>query len=95
MPTARGALTANFVNGSLFVIEGANNNPHSLETNEVYYPSNNTWKERAPMPTARGHLASAIVDGKLYALGGRLTDPPTNLMSRRFIIQQRMIEILP
>jgi hypothetical protein len=57
----------------------ANNNAQPLTTNEVYYPSNNTWKERAPMPTASEHLGSAIVDGKLYAIGGSLTHPSTNL----------------
>jgi N-acetylneuraminic acid mutarotase/plastocyanin len=79
MPTARGALTANFVNGSLFVIGGVDNSAHPESTNEVYYPSNNTWKERAPMPTAREHLASAVVDEKLYAIGGRVIDTSTNL----------------
>ena len=61
------------------MIGGVDNSAHPVSTNEVYYPSNNTWKERAPMPTAREHLASAVVDEKLYAIGGRVIDTSTNL----------------
>jgi N-acetylneuraminic acid mutarotase len=78
MPTARGALTANFIEGILYVVGGAKSNPdntqQALATNEAYYPANNTWRVEAPMPTARQHLASSVVDGKLYVIGGRLTD---------------------
>ena len=73
LPTARGALTANFINGTLYAIggidlSGASNN------NQAYDPKTNTWTEKAPMPTAREHLTSAVVNDKLYAIGGRQAD---------------------
>ena len=69
MPTPRGALTAEFVNGILYAVGGSNDIP--LTTNEAYDPVTNTWTSKAPMPTARHHLASGMVDGKLYVIGGR------------------------
>ncbi len=72
MPTARAALTANFINGTLYAIGGVSSSG-TLKTNEAYNPQTDTWVEKKPMPTARHHLASAIVDGKLYAIGGRIT----------------------
>jgi N-acetylneuraminic acid mutarotase len=75
MPTVRGALTAAFINGTLYAIGGNSTNP--LNTNEAYDPQNNTWIEKAPMPTARHHHASAIADGKLYVFGGRQLDNST------------------
>ena len=75
MPTVRGALTAAFINGTLYAIGGNSTSP--LNTNEAYDPQNNTWTEKAPMPTARHHHASAIADGKLYIFGGRQLDNST------------------
>jgi N-acetylneuraminic acid mutarotase len=75
MPTARGALTAEFINGTLYAIGGNSTLP--LNSNEAYSPQNNTWLQKAPMPTARHHHASAVVDGKLYLFGGRQLDNST------------------
>ena len=79
MPTARGALTANFIDGILYAIGGqsflsssSSSPPGILATNEAYDPSSNTWITKAPMLTARHHAASAVVDGKLYVIGGRV-----------------------
>ena len=60
MPNARGALTANFINGVLYAVGGVDELGKS-NTNMAYNPTTNTWTERAPMPTAREHLASAVV----------------------------------
>jgi N-acetylneuraminic acid mutarotase len=79
MPTARAALTVNFVNGTLYAIGGTNLESKSLSTNEAYDPTENVWKEMAPMPTPRQHLASAVLDGILYAFGGRDSGPSTNV----------------
>jgi N-acetylneuraminic acid mutarotase len=73
MPTARGALTANFINETLYAIGGIDSSG-TTTTNQAYDPKTNTWTEKAPMPTAREHLTSAVVDGNLYAIGGRQTD---------------------
>jgi N-acetylneuraminic acid mutarotase len=75
MPTARGALTAEFINGTLYAIGGNSTLP--LNTNEAYSPQNNTWIQKAPMPTARHHHTSTVVDGKLYLFGGRQLDNST------------------
>jgi N-acetylneuraminic acid mutarotase len=80
MPTARGALTAAFINGTLYAIGGNSTVP--LNTSEAYNPQNNTWIQKAPMPTARHHHASAVVDGKLYVFGGRQLDN----LTKSFII---------
>jgi N-acetylneuraminic acid mutarotase len=72
MPTARGASTAEFINGTLYVIGGVDSSHNVVSTNQAYDPETDTWTERQPMPTARHHLASAVVDGKLYAIGGRI-----------------------
>ncbi len=78
MPTARGALTANFVGGILYAVGGqsflsSSSSPSGiLTTNEAYDPPSNTWKTKAPMLSARHHAASSVVSGKLYVIGGRV-----------------------
>ena len=81
MPTARGALTANFVDGILFAVGGQDSARKNVNTNEAYDLKKNTWTEREPMPTNRHHIASAVVDGKLYVVGGRQTgkSPDVNI----------------
>jgi N-acetylneuraminic acid mutarotase len=74
MPTARRALTANFIDGILYTIGGEGHFHKTLNVNEAYDPVSNTWTEKEPMPTARHHLTSAVVDGKLYVIGGRQTN---------------------
>ena len=70
MPTSKGALTANFVNGIFYVLGGVNEFGVS-DSNFAYNPNNGEWTEKASLPTAGEHLASAVVDGKLYVVGGR------------------------
>jgi N-acetylneuraminic acid mutarotase len=77
MPTARGALNVNFVNGTLYAIGGYSDRP--LNSNEAYDPSSDTWTSKAAMPTARHHTGSAIVDGKMFVIGGRITGSLENL----------------
>jgi N-acetylneuraminic acid mutarotase len=78
MPTARGALTANFVNGTFYTVGGqsflsSSSSPSGiLATNEAYDTVSNIWITKAPMLTARHHAASAVVNGKLYVIGGRV-----------------------
>jgi N-acetylneuraminic acid mutarotase len=71
MPTARGALNAVFVNGTLYAVGGFSSNS-PVNTNEAYDPSTDIWTAKEPMPTPRHHVASSsIFDGKLYVIGGR------------------------
>jgi N-acetylneuraminic acid mutarotase len=71
MPTARGASTAEFINGTLYVIGGVDSSHNVVSTNQAYDPETDTWTERQPMPTARHHLASAVVGEDLFVMGGR------------------------
>ena len=75
MPTARGALTATFVNGILYAIGGQKSSDiessQILKTNEGYDPITDTWTSKNSMPTARHHTASTAIDGKIYVIGGR------------------------
>lgn len=79
MPTARGALTANFIDGILYAVGGQNSSNFPISTNEAYDPSTDKWTIRTPMPTARHHAASAVVDGELYVIGGRSTERYSSL----------------
>ena len=84
MPTARGALTAKFVNGILYAIGGDETvlydlnkvyNPQGVvTTNEAYNPESNSWTIKSPMPTPRDHLSSAIIGESIYVVGGRQPD---------------------
>jgi len=78
MPKGRGALTANFINGTLYAVGGVNDLGLS-DSNTAYDPQANEWTEKTPMPTAREHLTSTVVDGKLYVIGGRVGGLDHNL----------------
>jgi len=69
MPTARGALTAQFLDGKMYALGGFGGG--TLSVNEVYDPKTNTWETKSKMPTPREHLASAVLDDQLYVIGGR------------------------
>ena len=83
MPTARGALIAGFVNGTLYAVGGVNASFSApsgpVTTNEAYDPETDSWSQKAPMPTPRQHLASAVYDCKLYVIGGRIDSLTSNL----------------
>ena len=78
MPQGRAALTANFINGTLYAVGGVDNSGVS-NSNTAYDPLLDEWTEKTPMSTAREHLASAVVDGKLYVIGGRVGGFQDNL----------------
>jgi len=64
MSTKRMALSANVVDGKIYLIGGG------LTATEVYDPSTDTWTTEEPMPTAVGYQASAVVENKIYVIGG-------------------------
>jgi N-acetylneuraminic acid mutarotase len=70
MPTARGAINANFVNGILYVIGGYASS-QIVDVNEAYDPLSNEWISKSSMPTPRHHAASVVVDDQLFVIGGR------------------------
>ena len=79
MPTLRAALTAQFVDGKLYAIGGANR--IALDIVEVYDPTTDSWETKTPMPTSREHLTSAVVGEKIYVIGGRTMSLESNLNS--------------
>jgi N-acetylneuraminic acid mutarotase len=81
MPTARSALTTQFIDGILYAIGGQDFTGVPVNTSEAYDPKTDTWTSKAPMPTPRHHLTSAIVDGKLYVFGGRTVGSNSSLSS--------------
>ena len=70
MPTARGAINANFINGILYVIGGYGSS-QIVDVNEAYDPLSNEWISKKSMPTPRHHAASAVIDNQLFVIGGR------------------------
>jgi N-acetylneuraminic acid mutarotase len=80
MPTARGALTAVFIDGILYAI-GGEGESGVMNINEAYNLQTNNWVSKSPMPTPRHHVASAVVDGNVYVIGGRVqgVSPITNV----------------
>jgi N-acetylneuraminic acid mutarotase len=79
MPTAKGALTTNFINGALYAIGGKDELGGVSDSNLAYDPVVDAWTEKKPMPTPREHLATAVVDEKLYVIGGRAGSLESNL----------------
>ena len=80
LPSARGALTANFINETLYVTGGVDSE-NTLSSTLAYDPVTNEWTQKASMPTAREHLTSTVVDGKLYVIGGRTNGMAFNVDS--------------
>ncbi len=69
-PLARGAATAQAIDGRIYVAGGGTQEPDSRSELFVYDPSTDQWSARQAMPTAREHLASCTIGGKLVAIGG-------------------------
>lgn len=76
MPTSRGVLTAQFIDGNLYAVGGFNELVRT--ENESYDPITDSWETKDPMPTAREHLALSVLDDKLYVIGGRNGQVNTN-----------------
>lgn len=73
--TVREHLSANVVNGKIYVISGVasvfpRGAPSSVENN-VYDPSLDVWTKKAPISQPVFQYASAVVDDKIYIIGGR------------------------
>lgn len=73
--TVREHLSANVVNGKIYVISGVasyfpRGAPSSVENN-VYDPELDTWTRKTPIPQPVFQYASAVVDDKIYIIGGR------------------------
>ena len=69
MPHARGFLSADAVNGKIYVVAGWQ---QTSATNIVgeYDPSTDRWIEKSPLPVSISHHGSTSVDNILYIAGG-------------------------
>ena len=79
MPMLKYALSANVVNGQIYLIGGlsqsAPNSTVSPSTeNLVYDPSTDSWTAKTVIPTAVYNYASAVVDNKIYVISGHETE---------------------
>jgi N-acetylneuraminic acid mutarotase len=71
MPTGRMSLSANEVNGKIYLIAGETGGPSSIVAlNEVYDVANDTWTTKKPIHYPVDSYASAVVDGKIYVISG-------------------------
>jgi N-acetylneuraminic acid mutarotase len=69
-PLARGAATAQAIDGKIYVVGGGDNENFARPDLLVYDPATDAWSARASMPTAREHVASCAMRGKMIAVGG-------------------------
>jgi N-acetylneuraminic acid mutarotase len=71
MPTSRMSLSANEVDGKIYLIGGRTGGPSSIVAlNEVYDVANDSWTTKKPIHYPVDTYASAVVDGKIYVIGG-------------------------
>jgi hypothetical protein len=63
-------LTAEVVNGVIYIIGGRASNGSVVETVQAYNIANNTITNITSMPTKRAHLGSIVYDNKIYVIGG-------------------------
>jgi N-acetylneuraminic acid mutarotase len=72
MPTNRSQLSANVVNGKIYLIGGRTGGQYStVDLNEVYDPETDSWTTKAPIPYPVVLYASAVVANKIYIMGGQ------------------------
>jgi N-acetylneuraminic acid mutarotase len=83
MPTARMDLTANIVNGQIYLIGGAiygQGGAVTVNSNEVYDISTNSWTTGNPIPVATQYYVSNVINGKIYIIGGYTNEATSNTM---------------
>ena len=71
MPTSRMSLSANEVDGKIYLMGGRTGGPSSIVAlNEVYDIATDSWTTKRSMHYPVDAYASAVVDGKIYVIGG-------------------------
>ena len=77
-PLARGAATAQAIDGRIYVTGGApNEGEAAFGELDVYDIASDTWTTAASMPTPREHLASCAIAGRMIVVGGWKDAPKT------------------
>jgi len=82
MPTPRIGLALGVVDGEIYAIGGAELKWNdccfylykALDTNEVYYPINDSWETLPSMITPRHHVGVAVINDKIFVCGGNKYD---------------------
>jgi N-acetylneuraminic acid mutarotase len=70
-PLARGAATAQAIDGTIYVAGGApNEGVPAYAQLDVYDIATDRWSTKTPMPTPREHVASCAVGGTMIVVGG-------------------------
>lgn len=69
MPGPRAGVTAEVLDGKIYVIGGAHRR-ETFRTVEEYDPAKDTWTGKTSMQVARAVLSASVVNGKIYAIGG-------------------------
>ena len=72
MPTKRGQMDANMVDGKIYVIGGRTAGQYSTTNlTEVYDPSTDMWTTKAAIPYPVVSYQSAVVGKRIYIIGGQ------------------------
>lgn len=71
MPTARGGIRAEVINGLIYIAGGMDASGQSINTLEIYNPATNSWSSGTSMNEVRDNPGTAVINGKLYVIGGR------------------------
>jgi N-acetylneuraminic acid mutarotase len=61
---------AAFLNGTMYVAGGWNNQAVEQSTVYAYHPSSNTWTQVASLPQGVAAASIAVLDGSVYVIGG-------------------------
>jgi N-acetylneuraminic acid mutarotase len=72
MPTKRGGLQANVVDGKIYCISGFTQSSQFSNVTEVYDPINDSWSTAAAMPNFQEEYCSAVVDNKIYIISDKV-----------------------
>jgi len=71
MPTARDHSKSAVIDDKIYVIGGRDNSPaRNFDSNEVYDPETDTWKQLENMPTPRGGHTISVLNNTIFVIGG-------------------------
>jgi hypothetical protein len=86
MPTKRGGLQTNVVDGKIYCISGFTQGSQFSNVTEVYDPTNDSWSRAAAMPNFQEEYYSAVVDNKIYIISDKVQifNPENNDCSTGF-----------
>src|SRR5215204_1122042 len=70
MPTPGFEVSAEALNGKIYVVGGSDDNGDLTDIVEVYDLKSDKWSTAAPIPEPLDHTGLASYEGKLYLIGG-------------------------